>query len=434
MLYHNDFSNIEPRIGFNWDPFKTGKTSLRGGFGMFHDRIFGNLFGNARGNPPFQQTYFATPFTTPEGTPLPLTMPATPVVEDGAGITPTLFARNLRMPYTQNWNFGVQHELAKDLTLEVNYVGTRGVHLLRVVDGNPPNPGLVAQHLAAGVPASDLQFASLYFGNASVLSVFNNAFYNAYLNQSNASSSYHGVQANLTKRMSHGLQIQGAYTYSHSIDNGNDPIDAASGARNLPRNSFNLNAERGTSDFDLRNRFVLNYVWDLPLGRNRTWLHDGFMGKVFEGFSLSGISSFQSGHPFEVFGDRDSEHTSLSSRLDLIGDPAIPAGSPRTQTGPPVTAFDLAQWGLPGSVGRNRFTGPVYYNTDMVLAKTATVTERVKMEFRWEVYNIFNRTQFFQPGNLLQDPQTFGQSTETLTRADGTTSARQMQLGLKLNF
>jgi hypothetical protein len=70
----------------------------------------------------------------------------------------------------------------------------------------------------------------------------------------------------------------------------------------------------------------------------------------------------------------------------------------------------------------------------MVLAKTATVTERVKMEFRWEVYNIFNRTQFFQPGNLLQDPQTFGQSTETLTRADGTTSARQMQLGLKLNF
>ena len=85
-------------------------------------------------------------------------------------------------------------------------------------------------------------------------------------------------------------------------------------------------------------------------------------------------------------------------------------------------------------MGRNRFTGPTYYNTDMVLAKHATLTERLKLEARWEVYNVFNRTQFFQPGNLLQDTETFGLSTATITRADGTTSARQMQLGLKLSF
>ena len=441
LLYNNDFSNLEPRVGFNWDPFKTGKTSLRGGFGMFHDRIFGNLFGNARGNPPFQQTFLNYPlaadgsflFTTPDTTPMPGTMTASPVVEDGAGIYPVLFAANLRMPVTENWNLGVQHELAKDLTVEVNYVGTRGVHLLRALDGNPPNPGLVAARLAEGVPASALQFASLYFGSATQ-SVFNNAFYNAALTVSNANSYYHGLQMNVTKRMARGFQIQAAYTYSHSIDDGNDPLDAAQGARSFPRNSFNLLAERGSSDYDLRHRLAVNYVWDLPVGRNRSFLRDGVLGKVFEGFSLSGVSSFQSGHPFEVFGDRDSEHTSLSSRLDLVGNPAIPAGSPNTQTGPPADAFGLAQFGFAGNVGRNRFTGPTYYNTDVVLAKAATLTERFKLEARWEVYNLFNRTQFFQPGNLLQDAQTFGQSTSTITRADGTTSARQMQLGLKLNF
>jgi hypothetical protein len=407
---------------------------------MFHDRIFGNLFGNARGNPPFQQTFLNYPlaadgsfmFTTPDATPLPTSMTASPVVEDGAGIYPVLFASNLRMPESENWNLGVQHELAKDLTLEVNYVGTRGVHLLRVVDGNPPNPALVAEQLAAGVPASALQFSSLYFGRYQ--SVYNNAFYNAALNVSNANSFYHGLQMNVTKRMARGFQVQAAYTYSHSIDDGNDPIDAAQGARNFPRNSFNLAAERGSSDYDLRHRVAVNYVWDLPLGRNRAFLHEGVLAKMLEGFSLSGVSSFQSGHPFEVFGDRDTEHTSLSSRLDLVGNPAIPAGSPSNQTGPPADAFALAQFGFAGDVGRNRFTGPTYYNTDMVLAKHATLTERMKLEARWEVYNVFNRTQFFQPGNLLQDTQTFGLSTSTITRADGTTSARQMQLGLKLNF
>jgi len=434
LLYNNDFSNLEPRVGFNWDPWKNGRTSIRAGFGMFHDRIFGNLFGNARGNPPFQQTYFSIPFTTPGGTPLPSTQISTPVVEDGAGITPVLFANNLRMPVTENWNFGVQQELAKNLTLEINYVGTRGLHLLRVVDGNPPNPALVAQHLAAGVPASDLQFASLYFGDASTLSVLNNAFWQASLTQSNANSYYHGLQANLTRRLSHGLQVQAAYTYSHSIDDGNDPIDAAAGARNYPRNSYNLKAERGSSDFDLRNRLVLNYVWQMPFGRGQSYVREGMLGKVLEGFSLSGISTFQSGHPFEVFGDRDSEHTGLSSRLDLVGTPTIPAGSPLYQNGPTADAFGLAQFGFAGTVGRNRFTGPTYYNTDLVLAKSATISERLKMELRWEVYNIFNRTQFAQPDNLLQDGASFGQSNSTLTRADATTSARQMQLGLKLNF
>jgi hypothetical protein len=434
LLYNNDFSNLEPRVGFNWDPFKNGRTSIRGGFGMFHDRIFGNLFGNARGNPPFQQTYFSIPFSTPGGTPMPPTQISTAVVEDGAGITPVLFANNLRMPVTENWNLGLQHELARNLTLEVNYVGTRGLHLLRVLDGNPPNPALVAQHLAAGVAPADLQFASLYFGDASTLSVFNNAFWQASLNLSNANSYYHGIQANLTRRMSHGLQLQAAYTYSHSIDDGNDPIDAAAGARNYPRNSYDLRAERGSSDFDLRNRLVLNYVWQMPIGRGQSFAHAGIVGKVLEGFSLSGISTFQSGHPFEVFGDRDAEHTGLSSRLDLIGAPSIPAGSPRFQTGPVADAFALPQFGFPGSVGRNRFTGPTYYNTDLVLAKGATITERVKMELRWEVYNILNRTQFAQPDNLLQDGASFGQSNSTLTRADSTTSARQMQLGLKLSF
>jgi len=434
LLYTNDFKDFEPRVGFNWDPFKTGKTSIRGGVGIFHDRIFGNVFGNARGNPPFQQTYFAFPFTTPADTPFPATMVSSPVVEDGAGVYPTLFVQNMKMPYTENWNLGIQQELMKDLTLEVNYVGTRGVHLLALLDGNPPNPALLAQHLAAGTSPSDLQFANLWFGGPDTLSVFNNAFYQAALNGPFGDSYYHGLQTNITKRFSHGFQIQGAYTFSHSIDDASDPLVAASTNRSFPRNSFNLLAERGNSGFDLRHRVVINYVWDLPVGNGKNFLHEGVIGKMFEGFQLSGITTFQSGHPYDVFGDVDTEHTGLSSRLDLIGNPAIPPGAPNTQTGAPVDAFAIAQWNQPGNVGKNHFTGPGYQNFDMVLAKTARLTERMKMELRWEVYNVFNRTQFAQPGNLFQDPQTFGFSTSTLTRADSTTSARQMQLGLKFSF
>ena len=178
-LYANEFRNFEPRLGLAWDPFKNGKTSVRAGYGIFHDRAYGNLVGNAKGNPPFQQTFFTfpcssqTPGTCVQTTGLttPTNVPTSPVVTQGAFISAALFDPNFKTPYSQNWNVGMQRQLTSSLTLEVNYVGVKGTRLFRVVDGNPPQPGLVSQLVAFCVPGNPnnhgfLTSASQTFGTA----------------------------------------------------------------------------------------------------------------------------------------------------------------------------------------------------------------------------------------------------------------------------
>jgi outer membrane receptor protein involved in Fe transport len=457
LLYSNDYHDFEPRVGFSWDPFKNGKTSLRAGFGIFHDRIFGNLLGNARGNPPFQQTYFNEPiFTaspTPDTEPMPPTMPATAVVDQDAFITPDIIAANIKMPYEEAWNFGVQHELGRNLTVEVDYVGRRGGRLWRAVNGNQPQTNLIQELLANGdcfgVPCSQYpQFVSgqlLYLGgvygiytlNGSRFDTVNNtAFFEAVMNQSSAHSFYHAAQANVTKRMSHGMQLQGAYTWAHSIDDSADPLAPGEGAfgHSFPRNSFKLALERGNSDFDVRQRLSINYVWELPFGRGKAYASSGVLGKVLEGWQISGITVFQTGLHFSVFGYRDSQRTGLSDRADIVGSLSLPPGHPKNMTGPPLSAFDVPPFDTAGNSGRNRFSGPGTNNWNAVVAKNTKITERVNLQFRAEAFNLFNRTAFDMPDGQMVDAGTFGLSTLTLTQPDGTTSARQMQFALKLQF
>jgi hypothetical protein len=288
--------------------------------------------------------------------------------------------------------------------------------------------------------------SNLWFGDFSPSPVGNSAFYQAALNRSIANSSYNALQATVTKRFTKGFQIQGAYTWSHALDNGADPLDAAAGDRNFPRNSYNLAAERGNSDFDLRHRLSINYTWELPFGHSRAFLAEGVVGRILEGFKLSGITSFQTGHPYDVWGTRDSQHTGLSDRAKLIGNTGnfadctvggsqLYAGIPSsTITGVSHCAFANPDYNTASNLGRNPFYGPRYTNFDMALAKKTSITERVKLETRFELFNIFNHPQCYQPGNTRATPGTFGVSTSTLTRPDGTTSARQLQVAMKLTF
>ncbi len=155
QIYNNDYSNIEPRVGFSWDPWGDGKTAIRGAFGIFHDRVFGNLFGNARGNPPFEQDYQQFPFETLNdfygSGAFPAVAPnTTPLTEipDGTAIAPVILDSHFRNSSSSSWNFGIQRELAGNTVIDVNYVGNKGTHIYREVDGNPPDPQRVADLVA----------------------------------------------------------------------------------------------------------------------------------------------------------------------------------------------------------------------------------------------------------------------------------------------
>ncbi len=441
-LYNNDWHDFEPRVGIAWDPFQNGKTSIRAGYGIFHDRLFGQLLGLTRGNPPFQQIFFEPFFAAGVLVPVsalgpPPSLTATPIVPDfgfnasgmlQGGILPFIIDPPLRMPYSQGWNFGVQRELPGSLLLEVNYVGSRGTRLLRVVDGNPPQPALVSQLIADGVPPQLLQFDALYLGAEEGILPFdavnNNAFLHAELFNNTASSVYHALQANITKRMSNGLAVQAAYTWSHAIDNSSDPLTPATGNQGFPRDSLNLTVERGNSDFDVRQRLTINYSWDLPFGRGH--------GSPASRLSLAGFPMTSSPRPTRRIPANHSARTSIRWAF-------LPVSNPLTQTGPNLGMssalfFPDATFGRGGDLGRNHFRGPGINNWDTVLQKTVSLTERVNLQFRAETYNLFNRVQFGQPGNLTSDPGTFGQSTSEVRRADDTSGARQIQFGMKLQF
>jgi hypothetical protein len=261
------------------------------------------------------------------------------------------------------------------------------------------------------------------------------------------SSIYHGLQTKFTHRFSHGFQLQGAYTWSHAIDNSVDPLGAAVGAHSFPRDSLHLSENVGNSDNDTRHVAVFNYVWEVPLGKGKGYLNGGVLGKILEGMQFSGITTIQSGHPFQVRSARDSQRTGVPAWGLQVGDPYGPPSSPACAPNPILgkvyvtnqCAFQEPPFGLAGS-GRNQFYGPGFWDSDLAFAKKMRLTEHFGAELRVEGYNIFNHPHFLNPGtdaagvgNLIES-SLFGVITTTYTQADGTTSARQLQVALRLNF
>jgi hypothetical protein len=469
-LYANDVHGFEPRVGFAWDPFKDGKTSVRGGYGVFRDRQFFNLTGDTRANPPFSLPYVNNAFfDLGPGTadqissiPLPATQPAPGFTLPQFSFSfPATINPDFHVPYVQQWNFGIQRQLPGHFTLEINYVGNTAHRLLRVVDGNAPIPALVAKlrtycsapnpyHCVDSPTASPevetVQGANLYygadlalFGEAPVLpfdAVNNNAAFHSNEVSSVASSNNNGLQTTLSRQFSHGMSFQVNYTWAHAIDDASDAFLPQQNQTVFPANSFELNRERGNSSYDVRNRLVFNYVAELPFGRGKSHLSNGFMGRVLEGWTWSGIGTFQSGFPFEIFESGvDSDATGATQRADYSTSPTVvPVTMPITQTGPNDGRFTFPLFGGPGNVQRNTFYGPAYKNFDMVISKNTKLTERVRLEFRSEYYNIFNHPNFQQPDNFINDGSTFGQSSAEVGRNDGTTGARQLQFAMKLHF
>ncbi len=475
-LYQPDYKDFEPRIGFAWDPWKDGKTSVRAAFGIFHDRLFGNEFGNARANPPFQAQYVNFPFDTLNNLfgffpAQPPTQVASAVLPDGSESTGlVIFQQRFRNPASNNWNLDIQRQLPGSNVIDVAYIGSMGTHVLGQRDGNPPDPALVQQLYdtvcGTGAPGSgtgpcpSVSSTALYeaaqFGlpfNA----VNNNAMVQPDYQITEFNSIYHALQSKFTHHLTHGLFLQASYTYAHALDNGVDPLNPNLGSRTFPRNSRNLGQSYGNSDNDVRHVFVTNYIWELPFGHGKRYLSSGLVGRVFEGLELGGIFSAQTGIPFNVRSPRDSQRTGIAAWADQVGDPfATPAPGCDTGAGlgfvfmPNSCAFTSPAYSQNGPTGtlvggisnnaRNYWHGPGFWDWDMTFSKTTSITERVKLELRFEGYNVFNHPHFTNPGadsaslgNNIASPL-FGVSLATATQPDGTTSARQLQVALRLKF
>jgi hypothetical protein len=432
-----------PRVGFAWDPRGDAKTVVSAAYGIFYEPFYNGEGGPLQdpvSSPPYLKTQqisfpvnsFAYPFYSPDPFSQAFPEPMTLLV----------VARNLHLPYAQDFNLNIQRSLGADWLLQIGYVGTTGVRLPRFIEANPAVfvPGVDG----SGNPIStenNVNERRLYSGctltsNPNVPCVYASVGEIAGI----ANSSYNALEASLRKRFSHGLSFLASYTWSHSIDDvssfnitGSASQDIA-GENDLAQNPFDLAAERGPSMFDARNRFVLSYQWMLPfLQHSSNWY-----GKAFGNWQLNGIMTAMSGTPFTVF---DSSDVSLqgtapeisgfsSNRPNLIGNPN---SGPRTAAEWfNVSAFQQLEpdpqgrFQVFGDEGRNAVLGPRYVNWDLSAFKNIRVTESKEFQFRGELFNVLNHTNFRLPVSDIESP-TFGQIQQDV-------SPRVIQVALKFLF
>lgn len=355
----------------------------------------------------------------------------------GAGLAFTLPERAFRSPYAMQFNLQAEREFGGGLLINLAYVGNRGLKLTRFRTPNgginsltlPIDPlGLTLFGNGPGVPAA-VAIAPLGLQNGrGDLRRLNPALGSYTVFDSSATSSYHAFQATVTKNYRHGFELTGGYTWSRAIDDVSDVFDVA-GAFALPQDDRDLKAERGLASFDLRHRFVVSLVSELPVLR-RFDSASGFASKVLGGWRVSAISTHQSGQPFTVNSSLDINlDGNLTDRLDNLRG-LIATGNRRLRIQFAQGANKqtmLAALGRNGSVGRNTFRASSMHETNVALRKGFRLKSDNSLTVRCEVFNLFNRPQFGIPVRILEAPS-FGESVDTRR------NARQIQFSLKYSF
>jgi Carboxypeptidase regulatory-like domain/TonB-dependent Receptor Plug Domain len=450
-----DKNDWAPRVGFAWDPSGNGKTSIRGGFGIFYDVLKGEDNLQFNGQPPFfastapifptvptnqsvELPYFSDPFG-PLSANIPNPFPSKPPPADldflGAGLLPINAAGSvyvvdphLRTPYIYQYSLSLQHELFKNTVFEASYVGNSSHGLTGLQDINPFILGTTDRILNL-TPGNATCFDD--DGNSTNPNPADTCSFGSLPEFKNITkASYNSLQVSLTRQISDTAgfgrtYFTAAYTLGHSIDN-------ASGFRNRNSSvpSYDTNGFRASSDQDVRNRITLSGGWDLPF--DHMW--ESGPKRLTQGWSLFPILTWRSGFPFDVFADLGDRFFPGTEGPSGAGDPGNvhPNVIGPLNTLNPHTAQDLGfgtgnYWFNPnsltncqgptpgclpnnfdvvqnpslatyGSLPRNYFRGPSYINLDLAFSKTTSITERTKLEFRAEFFNIANHANFTNPG------------------------------------
>jgi hypothetical protein len=432
QIYHSNNQNFQPRLGFAWDPFKNGKTSVRGAYAIMMDQPVTNLVTGATSNPPL-----AIPRNFSPSTATPFTSYALALTDAAAaGLAPASVDHFFDNAYIQSWNLNIQRELTQSLNVQVGYFGSKGTHLRISRNINQPINGVR--------PFVRLSNGSLILPGSALNNITEIS--------SGGNSSYNALWVTANQRLARGLQFNASYTYSKSID-----YNSLNSQGIVVQNSYNIQGDRGLSDFDARHRFVINAIYELPFKGNR----------LVSGWQLSGITQLQSGNPITILagnplaiagttigGANIASLTGLATlRPDLIGtaqkvgtveqwfsnsvcDPRAPGGCAAGA----VFALPVALVGNTsvfhfGSLGRNTITGPGFNNTDFSVLKNTQITEGLRVQFRAEFFDIFNHANFGQPGRIAQvGSASFGVITNTRFATGDSGSSRQVQFALKLLF
>jgi hypothetical protein len=395
--------NFAPRFGFAWDPFGTGKTSVRGGYGIYYDRSLNGIWEqNQFQNPPFVSslTLLNASFDNPtNGSP-----PASVLAPRQLHATGS---PAFKVPYMQQWSLSVQREILPNTLVQVAYVGSKGTHLLGQLDMNQ-----VPVEARLANPSVDANALRPFLGYSTINTIaplFN--------------SNYNSLQVSANRRVARGLSFGVAYTWSKTLTNNTTDRSSAS------FDSYNFANDYGPANFSRSQILVMNYVYDLPFFSSQS----GLTGKTLGGWELSGINTFESGFPLTIFQFNDPfdsvnpsgigiDPSPISPRPDLMGNP----NGPKTVSEWFNTSAFQASEGHFGSAGRGIVTGPGFNNWDFALLKNVKISERFHTQFRAEFFNLFNHTSFSGVSTTL--------GSSTFGRVTSTHDPRIIQLGLKLYF
>jgi len=459
-----DNKNFAPMFGFAYTPkfgpgwLNDGKTVIRGGFRLSYDDIFNNIPVNQSLNAPFVLTTTQRAGLTQPGVGYPWNLafnqnvplvarttqaPGAPAVGlvSWNGIDP-----NAKTSYAYNWNFGIQREITKTTSVDVSYIGSEGHRLGIYVDNNEPNVIVQNQGFRGSQAPNQQVFPFPQWAGTAVASNLGN-------------STFNGLVVSGKMRLNDLLTMNSSYTWSHGIDNSSSFFGSTNDFSS-PDDSRNLTGERGNSGNDQRHRFINAFVLDLPVGKGRRFLGNahGVVDQLLGGWSLSSISNIATGNPFTVYANTAIDFSGFNSFADR---PDIQGTGPLViNRGNPDNFFDPAYFGktdpnalCPGSTTnkysngcaptgrlgtspRNAYYGPGLISLDMTAAKTFTIRERLKLEYRADFFNALNHTNFaLVARDRSVNNGAFGTLSSSSTFNGGDTGGpRVIQMTLRLQF